>query len=226
MAFDVRFEIRRAVKQALASAEKIIRGTQFESIAVAQFEPSGLELTRMGRRYHLGNNAAVTGIAPVQVLPTTTTQWVLYNTAPAGGRVCWIEALGMYLTSGTPGVGGVLLACLFKLPVAANQSMQAGTAIGLAADAKITPAGSVLVAKSGVAVITDPAAPVWMFIANNPSPNVTAFASSVQLENRSLAGRLAIPPQMGLGLAVVAPAGTTPLYAPFAEWVELESDLD
>ena len=79
--------------------------------------------------------------------------------------------------------------------------------------------------KSGVTV-TAPAAPNWYPVASNSGANVTAFASSTYLEHRNLQGRIAVPPQQGLALAVVAPAGTSPLFAPFATWFETEADLE
>ena len=42
--------------------------------------------------------------------------------------------------------------------------------------------------------------------------------------NRDVAGGIAIPPGYGLALSYVGLAGTTPLFAPVAEWFELESD--
>ncbi len=41
-----------------------------------------------------------------------------------------------------------------------------------------------------------------------------------------MADTLIVPPLMGLGLCVIAPTGTTPLYAPLASWIEVASDLE
>jgi hypothetical protein len=35
-----------------------------------------------------------------------------------------------------------------------------------------------------------------------------------------------VNPGYGLALAVLAPVGTSPLYLPLAEWIELESDME
>lgn len=216
---NINMELREFAVQLLASAEKIVRGTQLESLAVAQVEPRGLELTRTGRRFLLGYSAAPTGIAPVQTLPTTAAQWAIQNNEPAGtGRTYFMERLGMYLTSGTPGVGGVLLGCVFQTPVTT-----AGTAGAAVANANGSSAiGSRVVVKSAV-TITAPAAPVWTVLASNPSPNVGAFPGSATFDSGPLEGRIAVPPQYSLGLAVLALAGTTPLWAPFGEWVEIET---
>lgn len=211
--------IRRFTEWFSGAGPKEARATGLESIAVAQTEPPGVELTRAGRRFMLGNNAAITGIANGTALPTTAAQWVLWN--PDVKKTYFFEEIGMYLTSGTPGVGGVLLACLFRTPAQLGASVT-GTAIVSCSQGSLT---SKMIVKNGV-TITDSAAPVWYFLATNPSPNVTAFAASTYLEHRTLQGRIAVPPGYGLGLSVVAPAGTNPLFAPFATWVELASDLE
>lgn len=195
------------------------RFTHQESLAVAVVEPLGFELTRAARRFMLGNSAAITGIAPVQVLPTTAAQWVIWNDDPA--QSYFLEELGVYLTAGTPGVGGILLGCLFRAPAQTGASVAGATVSSCSGAA----AASRAIVKTGV-TITTPAAPVWYPVAANPSPNVTAFASAVFLEHRNLQGRIAVPPGYGLGLAVVAPAGTTPLYAPYGKWSELETDME
>lgn len=193
------------------------RFTHQESLAVAQVEPPGFEMSRAGRRFLLGNNAAITGIAPVQALPTTAAQWALWN--PDNQVTYFLEEVGVYLTSGTPGVGGILLGCLFRTPAQLGATV-AGTSVTSASAGGKT---SKAIVKQSVTV-TDPAAPNWFPLASNPSPNVTAFAASTFLEHRSIQGGIAIPPGYGLGLAVVAPAGTSPLFAPFARWIEQETD--
>lgn len=196
-----------------------LSGTSLASLRTAQVEPLCAEGSRSGRRFLLGNSAAITGIAPVQTLPTTAAQWVLWNADPS--RAYFFEELGVYLTSGTPGVGGVLLAALLQTPALAGVS-NAGIAVSSASNGGLT---SKMIVKASIA-FTQPAAPNWYPVASNPSPNVTAFAGSTFLEHRSLQGRIVVPPNQGLALAVVAPAGTTPLFAPFAQWFESETDLE
>lgn len=209
------------------AADRNLRMTNFESLAVAQVEPPGAEATRGNARFMLGNSAAITGIANVTALPTTAAQWALYNLEASGGKTAFLEELGMYLTSGTPGAGGILLACLFQLPAAVSSVNVTGCTISPAGKpvtggASVS-SGSNMVVKNSI-TISSPTAPNWFPVASNPSPNVTAFASSTFLEHRNLQGRIAIPPGYAMGLAVVAPAGTTPLFAPFAQWVELATD--
>lgn len=196
-----------------------LRITHQESLAVAQVEPEGFEMTRAGRRFVLGNSAAITGIAPVQALVTTAAQWLLWNADAAA--TYFFEELGAYLTAGTPGVGGTLWAALVQAPAQVGSS-EAG--IGIRSTSNGT-RNSKLIVKPSV-TITSPAAPIWYPIASNPSPNVTAFASSTYLEHRHLRGGWAVPPGQGLALAIVAPAGTTPLFAPFAAFIEMDTDME
>ena len=196
-----------------------LRFTQNESIAVAQTEASGVELTRAGRRFILGNSAAITGIANITAFGTTATQWSLWNAHPT--RTCFFETIGVYNTSGTPGVGGILLFTYFSTP-ASTGAIYTGATISSASGGNHA---SAVIFKSG-ATITTPAAPNWSYISDIVSTNVGAFPGSGNLVNRDIGGRIAIPPGQGLAISVLGLAGTTPLWAPFAEWVELEVDME
>lgn len=212
--------VRRMTLLRQGETELPLRLTHQESLAVANVEPSGFELARSGRRFMLGNNAAITGIQNVSALVTTAAQWVIWNADAT--KTLFFEELGVYNTSGTPGAGGSLLAALFSTPSQAAIAATAGTSVSSMSNGG---AASKAIVKSAV-TITVPAAPNWYVIANSPSPNVGAFPGGVFLENRSIQGRLAVPPGQGLALAVVGLAGTTPLFAPFASWCEIETDME
>lgn len=197
-----------------------VRMTHLESVAVGQTEPARFEMSRAGRRFGLGNNAAITGIANATALPTTAAQWAIYNADPSKSLV--FEEIGMYLTSGTPGVGGVLLGTIYQTPAVTGASRTGTSIASLSGGGGFSSKAIVTVSQT----ITTPSAPTWQFLAANSSPNVTAFPASTYLENRDLQGAIVVPPGWALGLAVVAPAGTTPLFAPFATWVEVETDLE
>src|ERR1700721_1446626 len=203
-------EIRR-VAGSFAN-ERRIRLTNQESLAMAQFESSGVEGTRAGTRFLLGNSAAITGIAPGSALPTTAAQWGIFNNEPsAGGKTYFFEELGVYLTSGTPAAGGILLACIYQTPtlIAGNKAgisiSPAGKIAGATGSSQLSNAGC----NSGRTLIV-PANPNWFVVAQSASPNVTAFPGSTAIENRNLQGKIAVPPQYSLGLAVVGAAGTSP----------------
>jgi hypothetical protein len=197
-----------------------LRLTHAESLAICQVEPIGFEMARAGRRFALGYSAAVTGIAPVQALPTTAAQWVWWNNDATKSHI--VQTLGAQVLSGTPGVGGQLFAALIQAPATVGTVSKAGLTVASKSNGGLT---SKAVFTSGVTV-TAPAAPAWFSVAENLSPNVGAFPGSGIMVNRILDGRIVIPPGQGLALAVVALAGTTPLFGPIAEWVELETDLE
>lgn len=210
---------RRFIALKGGAAERDVRLTHLESVAVGQVEPFGYELTRAGRRFFIGWTGTVpTGIAPVQAFPTTAAQWVIANLDTAKSYV--FETLGAMLFSGTSGLGGTLLACQFVSPAAI-----AGFAAGLAVQsASFSAIGSKAGVKASI-TITSPALPNWF-----PVAEASAAAAQVgpthAIINRVVRGCVILPPGVCLGLAVLAPTGTTPLYLPVAEWVEIESDLE
>lgn len=210
--------------QGLRVAKGIIdaRFTFTESLAVDQVGLPKQEMTRAGRRFFIGYNAAVTGIAPVQALPTTAAQWVLWNADP--NMTYFLEELGAVLLSGTPGLGASLWACLFTAPaqigaLAAGLGVQSASQGGRASKALL---------KSGI-TITGPTAPNWFRVDESKS-GITAAAFSTGysngLVNDRLEGAIAVQPGMGLGLVVMGPAGTTPLYGPTGRWIEAETDAE
>lgn len=198
------------------------RATGLESIANAQVEPANAEMTRAGRRFALASISA-TGVIPVTSLPTTAAQWALYNNNQAGGRVCFIEAAGLFLSAGTPAAGGVtVLATLFQLPLIVSSSQFTGMGV---LNLSGSPQATGLVCKSAI-TITSPAAPVWYPIAELVSANVAVFPGSNAAANRGLAGAIAIPPGWAMGICAVGPTGTSAAYVPFASWVEYEADME
>src|SRR5256885_8761286 len=102
---------RRFIGLRNGKAQLDARITHQESLAVGQVEPANFEMTRAGRRFLLGISAAITGIAPVQAIPTTAPQWVFWNADSVA--TYFLEEILMILTAGTPGLGGSLLGCLF-----------------------------------------------------------------------------------------------------------------
>lgn len=199
-----------------------VRFTDQESIAVAQVEPANFEMTRAGRRFWLGTSAGVTGIGPVQAIPTTTAQWVIYNADPTA--TYFFEEVGMNLTSGTPGLGGSFWAALYQTPASVGANAAGMTVVSMSNGGRQSKA----IIKSNI-TITQPAAPIW-FPMDQSTDAITAAAFStgygMTFARRDLGGALAIQPGQGLALGVMGPTGTTPLWCPFARWVEQETDME
>jgi len=199
-----------------------LRGTkQAGSLAVVNVEQEGLEMSRAGRRFHIGILSGVTGIAPVQAIPTTAAQWLIYNTDSAKSLV--FDAIGALLASGTAGAGIVVLGAIVApgtlpttlpaanaaniLPSASNNGTQKSPSVAVIASAQTLAAAP----KGG-----------WVGLAESVSA-ATAILS-VACMNRDLRGKLIVPPLCGLALVVTSPTGTTPLYTPAGSWTEIELD--
>lgn len=196
-----------------------LRATFTESLAVEQVSAPGHEMTRAGRHFHIAYNGTVpTGIAPVQAFPTTAAQWVIWNTDPA--KTYCFYALGAFLFSGTSGLGGELLATVVNAPAQVGAS-SAGLVVVNAAGSVI---GSRAIVKSGV-TLTDPAVPLWAPVAEQVGAAAIVGPASC-IYNRGGRVLKEVPPGKGLALAVLAPAGTSPLYLPLAEWDEIETDME
>ncbi len=118
------------------------------AMRVAQTEPEGLELSRAGVRYCIGQSAALTGIAPVQAMPTTAAQWVIWN--PSTTKSLVFEMAGLYVTAGTAGVGSVVVAAIVTLP--ANTTTKSGITVANMSGSSQT---TVALINSGVTVTSD-----------------------------------------------------------------------
>ena len=212
--------VRRFVGLKNGKAPIDIRITHQESVAVAQVEPPGFEMTRAGRRFHLGyNGTAPTGIAPVQAFPTTAAQWVLWN--PDLAKTYHVESVGAIVLSGTTGLGGQILAAVFQSP-AQTGAQVAGLGVMSASNSNTT---SRAIIKASV-TITTPAVPVWAPVAEQVGAAAVVGPASCIMNRATGKTLLAIPPGFGLGLAILAPAGVTPLYLPIVEWIEQEADME
>lgn len=186
------------------------------AMRVSQTEPSGLELSRAGLRFAIGQSAAITGIAPVQDVPTTAAQWTIWNTSTTKS-LCF-EQLGAYLEGGVAGVGTKVVVAHFVAPA----STTTRTGLTLVSMSNSSAASAALVNVS--VTVTSPAAPGWFFVASDDSANTAIVC--VAAMNDDIAGKIIVPPLRGLGISVLSPTGTSPLFVPLAQWVEIELDLE
>lgn len=190
--------------------------TGFGALRVAQLDQESAELTRAGRRFCTSWLAGVTGIAPVQAMPTTAAQWAIGNTSLTD--TVSFDEIGVHLASGTAGLGIVVVACIFSLPV------QAAFAANLSIASRSGSVRTSAVKINSAVTITTPAAPAWFPIAYH-GYTPTAINSVLAID-ANVKGKLMLPPLTSLGLAVLSPAGTTPLFVPHASWVEAAQDLE
>jgi len=197
--------------------------TALGSIRVALTEGEGDEMTRAGMRFHM-NASGATGIAPVQALPSTAAQWLIYN--PLGNTVsALVDTLGMSLATGTAGAGGSVLACIVD-----PTFVPATVPTVSAANVKIKNANPVSGKASRLIVVSgqtlqNAAVGDWTPIGAFMNPVGTVLGQT-QMDSRDHRGKFIIPPGCGLGLAVISPTGTTPLFTPYASWREFAADLE
>lgn len=189
------------------------RTTELGSIAFASVEPLDFDVTRWGHRFSGIGIAA--GLAPVAAVPTTTATHVLYNpgTLPIG-----IDELGYMLISGTPAAGASLL----------------GIVSPITATLPVLATGSLISSRSGSARLTKaywgsaytlPAlagGSQWFHVGASDG-GVSALGSGKNFDEK---GRIIIPPNFVLGLAILAGAGTTPLFAPTATFMDANVTLE
>ncbi len=189
------------------------------SLAVAMAEGEGDEASRAGIRFHLLATLA-TGIAPVQALPTTAAQWLLYNPLNSGVNM-YFDRLGAWLLSGTAGAGGTVLAGLCgaaQVPTTIPNGLSACT-VSNANPGSVR--GSALKIASGATLAANPG---WQPIAwMNPAGTVLG---QTQMVNDDVRGKFILSPGAGLALVVISPTGTTPLFIPVASYREYAADTE
>jgi hypothetical protein len=197
--------------------------TSLGSMRVAQSEADGDEHTRAGMRFHMSGTGA-TGIAPVQALPSTAAQWLIYN--PLSNPVsALVDRVGMFLVSGTAGAGGTVLGCIVP-PSFAPATVPTVSAANVKisnANPVSTKASSLIVASGQT--LQNAATGNW-FPLCQMNPAGTLLGQTYMDTWVDLRGRMMIPPGCGLALVVISPTGTTPLFAPFAAWREFSADLE
>jgi hypothetical protein len=211
------YEVGTTALTTKQTGDVIGRVSQIGARSVSITEPEGMDLTREGRRFMLGTKAAITGIAPVQTVQTTACQWGITNPA-TNTTTAFFDTIGVWQTAGTGAATGyIVLVTIFATP--AQTSFTTGLGIMNCNGSTRT---SNLVAKDTI-TITSPTAPVWVPIAIQQS-SVANTIVGLAIANYEIRGRISIPPGFSLGINVSGAAGTSPLYAPIASWVEVESN--
>lgn len=162
-----------------------------------------------GRGYQAINGNGSTFLAPIVAMPTTTCTMALYNNNDAGLSFL-IDDVQVFLASGTPAAGGVLLGVVSAEPQrgAAAPGAYANTVISNLSGgvnrskAIFTNAFTLLIANGQ---------PAWKVLQSEPAAGVGATIGSHGLI-APVKGRMLVPPGGVLGLAYLSGAGTTPLY--------------
>lgn len=187
--------------------------------------PRGV-LAAVGARFNAVNGVSSTFLAPVQAFPSTTLVMALWNGEADGGKSYFIDAVYAFLASGTPDVGGALLACVTREKPAAP-TLSTGDNGGYA-NTKISGLSGKLPGASKAVFatnITALSAPAWFVADGKPQVTATAKIAAGSFFG-SLEGGVVVPPGYMLGLTVLAGAGTTPLFGFGVIWSELAAELE
>ncbi len=209
----------RAVRNALAGGLAAIRGTNYGSVATAQFEPLNAEQARAGLRFAGATGIIANGIACVNAIPTTTATLALYNADPV--KTLFIDSISFWLGSGTPAAGATLFACVSSAPIATAPSMATGHSVSSLSGSSLR---SSAVLATAVTIPVSPYAPCWFAV----NSQMQTAAANVGMGDgyREFNGAVAVPPLRALGLGILSATGTTPLYGVSISWVELAAEME
>jgi hypothetical protein len=203
--------VRTLAEQAIG-----VRGTGYMSLAAGQAEARHQERCRSGRIFR--GVGGTTGVAPVTAVPTTAAAWVLWNSG--WDRSLVIDTIDFFLLSGTPVIGGTILAIVSPitatLPAAAT-----GSAIGSNSYGERL---SRAVFGTGYTLPTPVNQYRWGIVSSRSQPGGVAGVGGCW--SADVNGSIIVPPRMVLGLTMLAGAGSSPLYIPGVTWTEAELDLE
>lgn len=192
---------------------KILRLTDLGSLAVGITESGLLELTRAGRRFHGGPQTLGAGVASIVTIPTTTATFALYNNS-GGGKAIVVSKLALALASGATAAGCSLYGCIARpvTPPTANvANFSSGSLSG-------SPIASIALWTTALTVPVT----TWSVLLSNLQ---LGAANVGQGSTENIDNGIIIPPFYALGLVVVN-TNTTGLFLPYAQWSELELDLE
>jgi hypothetical protein len=195
--------------------------TQEKALRVSNTEYQGMDQVRAGSYQYLGINggASVTGIAPLQVIPSNVAAWSITNLSSTA--VMWVMELGVLLESGTAGATGVnVYWCHFTAPagttVAANFAVMAGNG-GTSTSSNISVTSN--------PTITTPATSATWFPLAQTKDAANAAVASLCIVNRDVNGKIAIQPGKSIGIHVSCATGSTPLFVPVMAWYETTATM-
>lgn len=200
-----------------------LRLTEFGDQSVVQTLPPYAELTRGGRRFH-GSIASLTGLAPVQAIPTTTATVYLYNADPA--KAYLLDYLNAVCVAGTPGAGVILLGLMTK-PTSTAPTAGAHYSVNNCSPGSGVRSLAVIAESYTIPAIDTTGANSWRAWVPLVAENTPAAAFlGADASDAFREGRLIIPPGWGLALAFLSAAGTSPLFGVVADWTEIELTLE
>ena len=189
-------------------------GDSLGNLHVAQGNAEYAALAANGKIY-IANSLASTAFAPAAAPPTTSPAWVLWNGDSQRSLV--MLSCGCISISGTLGlglsmVGGVTTQAQLDATMAAYAGAVVRNANGGAADANVR-------------LVSNPTilgTPAYDILATRDQVSAASVGSGLQAD---LKGAFIVPPGYAFALEIVAPVGTTALFAVSFRFASLNLEL-
>jgi hypothetical protein len=195
-----------------SGTQRAVSLDELGGLKVSGLLPAYYDLARQGKIFACTHTVA-TAEAPLQVVPTTTAALVVNNVdSSTGGKVLVLLQAGLYLGSGTSGIGATLY----------GQVGSTALATQLSADTSgVTRTNGRGGADSSVAYvgISKTVAGGWTQLG---SYDCAAAAVVGQGFAVPLHGMFVVRPTYAFGLHATAPAGTTAKFVFSAIWAEVQ----
>lgn len=214
-----------AVVSRVMEAQKFSAGTEFAdrlsgygSKVVTQFEPPFLELSRRGQVFSISGGVVANAAVPVLDVGTTAAAYSFWNGEAVGGKVCVPLLITVRSASGTLGLGASLMLGLSPTVQASAVANSTGV-VGPGFIGGSTAVSSNARLATGITLAGSPA---WVAVASTQHVAAVSIGAGLNFEPKGL---WIVRPQYALGIAILAPTGTTAKFTADVVWAEMSLDL-
>jgi hypothetical protein len=191
---------------------RVLSMDELGGLKVSGLLPAYYDLARQGKIFACTHTVA-TAEAPLQVVPTTTAALVVNNVdTSTSAKVCVVLQAGIFLGSGTSGIGATLYGQVGSTPLATQ----------LSADTSgVTRTNGRGGADSSVAYvgISKTVAGGWTQLGSYDCAAAAVVGQGLVVP---LHGMFVVRPTYAFGLHAVAPAGTTAKFVFSVIWAEVQ----
>uniref|UniRef100_A0A6M3J3P0 Uncharacterized protein n=1 Tax=viral metagenome TaxID=1070528 RepID=A0A6M3J3P0_9ZZZZ len=195
------------------TSEINLKATRDGELRVVQYLPVYAQLCAAGKVFGIETTAG-TAKAPVAVMPTTTATWSLYNANTTASLVVIKVALASI--SGTLGLGGAIIGTVPIGDQTAVTSNYSGAIVGCMDGTAKTP--SAYIANATTLIGTQSP---WNVLSSRDMLAVIGVGAGMVA---NVNGMMVVPPLGSAGFDVLAPVGTTALFAISIVFAEVTLD--
>lgn len=203
----------RAIRRG-TSAEVDVQAGQGGDLSVSLLLPPYAQLSAAGKVFGIESTAG-TALPPVNVVPTTTATWALYNANSSAHLVILKAACAAQ--SGTLGLGGALVGTVTIGDQTALVANYSGVIVGCLDGTAKQPNAFLDDAISLVGTQSP-----WVVLAARDMLAVVAVGAGLVAD---VDGMMVVPPKGIAGFDVLAPTGTTALFDISIIFAEIQLDL-